>query len=338
MELVIDIPYTSDLKIETQQLNSTLRFRISNFLNINETIISKEFSLGFDTEWLIQINPYYNKEGVDYVSVYLHSVSSNGSIVRAKYFLSIIDNKNDKKITRNTSEHDYLDGKGFGFSLYIKREELINRKLELLPNNKLSLFFDIDLVNNNDKNTIGYDFKNFFNNQKFSDFKFIIDEKEIFVHKMILSNVSSVFSAMFEMDMKEMSENQCLIDDIEFHVFEELVRFIYTGKTTKVKLLAPKLLPAAEKYNILQLKSICEDIIYFDLTNDNALKTLVFADKYNAIKLSERVISFIVNNLQAIRNNTDSGWKIFIKENPELVDKLFKKICDKTDLVPMDIL
>jgi hypothetical protein len=61
--------------------------------------------------------------------------------------------------------------------------------------------------------------------------------------------------------------------------------------------MAHKLLAAAEKYEILELKHICEDLVFIDLTVDNAIQSFKIADKYNANKILDEIIEFIVINL-----------------------------------------
>ena len=68
------------------------------------------------------------------------------------------------------------------------------------------------------------------NEKELYDFVFIVEGKEFKVHKLVLSVRSKVFKAMFANDMIEKHDNQCIIEDIEFDVFKELLSLIYTGK------------------------------------------------------------------------------------------------------------
>jgi hypothetical protein len=89
--------------------------------------------------------------------------------------------------------------------------------------------------------------------------------------------------------------------------------------------MARKLLIASEKYNISELKSICEGVIYNDLNSENAIESLLLADKYNAIDLRDKIINFIANNLPTIRETTPD-LRLFIDKNPDLVVKIFGAI------------
>ena len=57
--------------------------------------------------------------------------------------------------------------------------------------------------------------------------------------------------------MEEKKNSRVEVKDVEPDVMAELLRFIYTGKTTKLDELVGDLLAAAEKYQVEQLKKVC---------------------------------------------------------------------------------
>jgi hypothetical protein len=230
----------------------------------------------------------------------------------------------------DTEIYEINVGEAFRVKEYIRRSEL-KANLSLLPNNKLELHFVLDLFdcNQNNENLIANDLQKLVNDKKYSDFVFIVDNKKIFAHKNILSVRSKVFEAMFANDMIESHVNKCVIQDVEFEVFEELLTFIYTGKSPKAYSIADKLIAAAEKYEILDLKEICEDIVFNCITNQNAIQRLITADKYNAMKSIDKIIDFIVENLPLILKDSTIEWKKFIVENPDLVLKIFEALGEK---------
>jgi speckle-type POZ protein len=208
-----------------------------------------------------------------------------------------MNGKNELFDTTYVEIHDYSnDEEGWGKDI-IRRDRLTH---DLLPNEELKLYFVIKLFeciqNTCIENKVINDLHKLVNNKKYSDFVFIIDNKQFFAHKNILSVRSKVFEAMFDNHMIESHLNQCIIDDIESHVFEELLTFIYIANAPKAQSMAHKLITAAQKYEILDLKDICEDFIFKDLTNENAIQSLITADKYNATKLLNKIIEFIAIN------------------------------------------
>ncbi len=70
-------------------------------------------------------------------------------------------------------------------------------------------------------------------------------------HKAILSSTSKVFAAMFVNETTEKLSNHVDIQDIHPDVFQEVLRFIYTGRVPLEKMTA-SLLAAADKYLLEQ--------------------------------------------------------------------------------------
>ena len=70
-------------------------------------------------------------------------------------------------------------------------------------------------------------------------------------HKAILSSTSKVFAVMFVHETTEKLSNHVDIQDIHPDVFQEVLRFIYTGRVPLEKMTA-SLLAAADKYLLEQ--------------------------------------------------------------------------------------
>ena len=79
------------------------------------------------------------------------------------------------------------------------------------------------------------DYESFLNHQKFCDVTIVISDKKLHAHKAILAAHSPVFMNMFVNDTIENRECILEITDIQFKVFQELLRFIYCGKTESME-------------------------------------------------------------------------------------------------------
>ena len=71
--------------------------------------------------------------------------------------------------------------------------------------------------------------------------------KHFQAHKLILSARSPAFAAMFNHDTKENREGKVDIPDVQEDVFEEFLRFIYTGTVEGLDQFAAELLIASDK-------------------------------------------------------------------------------------------
>jgi speckle-type POZ protein len=311
------------------KLNSIFTFTIENFIDLEESgIQSSEFSIG-DTKWFVKVFPRKIEDNIEYISVFLYLTESQRYVNEVQYKLSIINNKNLLIHTSDVGLQKYkVGGVGWGYNKYIRRDRLTQ---DLMPNRRLKLRFDINLFDCDlyPENRITYVLQKLVNEKKYSDSVFIVDNKQFFAHKSILSVRSKVFEAMFANDMIESHSNQYIIDDIESNVFEELLTFIYTGNSPKTQTMVEKLLAAAQKYEILEIKDFCANIIFKDIKNENAIQRLIIADKYNATKLLDKIIAFIAVNFQPILKISYKEWEKFIVENPKLVTKIFKTMAKK---------
>ena len=59
---------------------------------------------------------------------------------------------------------------------------------------------------------------------------------------------------MFKCEMNESKQNRVVIVDMEYKVLEEMLTYIYTGKSPNMGKMAEDLLAAAEKYDLAALK------------------------------------------------------------------------------------
>jgi hypothetical protein len=162
--------------------------------------------------------------------------------------LGIDDNAENMKLIIETS-HQKPEEIVFDASVWMLREEnilpptpmkMINntfiitfRYYEDILNEKLSI--DIkQLIRSSDSSVIPPAPSNtaaltklasMLDNPEFSDFKFIINDKEFPVHKCVLAAASEAFVKIFKVN-----KNFWKINDISEHIFSHLLRFIYTEK------------------------------------------------------------------------------------------------------------
>lgn len=142
-----------------------------------------------------------------------------------------------------------------------------------------------------------------YGNEEFSDFTFVVDDREFKVNKCILGIENEVFKKMFHSKFSETRENYTIIKDIEPEVFDCLLKFIYGFKLNYDEIFHPKtsmvlkVYHAADKYGINALKEVCLAQIYEKyvnyLTEDknvdvgNVYEVYCFADQYELKSLKK---------------------------------------------------
>lgn len=114
-----------------------------------------------------------------------------------------------------------------------------------------------------------------------SDFTFVVGEKEFKVHKVILSLASPVMHSMFTTNMSESRDGLCKVTNIEPHIFELLLRFVYCGTwPTDNEDLLMSICEAAHYYRVEELKVVCEDELLKSLSLENAYKIYAWTWTY----------------------------------------------------------
>ncbi|XP_031225071.1 speckle-type POZ protein-like isoform X5 [Mastomys coucha] len=286
---------------------------------MGEVLKSSTFSSGPNDKmkWCLRINPKgLDDESKDYLSLYLLLVSCPKSEVRAKFKFSLLNAKREEtKAMESQRAYRFVQGKDWGFKKFIRRDFLLDEANGLLPDDKLTLFCEVSVVQDSvnvsghtNTNTLkvpqcrlAEDLGNLWENTRFTDCCFFVRGKEFKAHKSVLAARSPVFNAMFEHEMEECT-----------------------------------------KYALERLKVMCEEALCSNLSVENVADTLVLADLHSAEQLKAQAIDFINrcsvlrqlgckdgknwNNNQATDIMETSGWKSMIQSHPHLVAEAFRAL------------
>uniref|UniRef100_A0A5F9CCX1 Speckle type BTB/POZ protein n=1 Tax=Oryctolagus cuniculus TaxID=9986 RepID=A0A5F9CCX1_RABIT len=290
--------------------------------------------------WCLRVNPKgLDEESKDYLSLYLLLVSCPKSEVRAKFKFSILNAKGEEtKAMESQRAYRFVQGKDWGFKKFIRRDFLLDEANGLLPDDKLTLFCEVsvvqDSVNISGQNTMNMvkvpecrladELGGLWENSRFTDCCLCVAGQEFQAHKAILAARSPVFSAMFEHEMEESKKNRVEINDVEPEVFKEMMCFIYTGKAPNLDKMADDLLAAADKYALERLKVMCEDALCSNLSVENAAEILILADLHSADQLKTQAVDFI--NYHASDVLETSGWKSMVVSHPHLVAEAYRSL------------
>lgn len=125
-----------------------------------------------------------------------------------------------------------------------------------------------------------------------SDFVVKVGEKEFQVHKSILAVQSSVFEAMFGSEMQENRLGQLTITDSSISAIGDFLHFLYTG-VVKDYINGTELFTLACKYDVPDLKEICENIILENLDGTNAMEVFNLGHLHCCGKLKQAAFTEI---------------------------------------------
>jgi len=296
------------------------------------------------TDWFMRINPNgEEKTCKGFVSLFLYKDGNCEVPINADIIFSIVD-KDGVKTRAKRCEYTFeknLPSDNRGFAKFVSHSELRHPQLNLLPNDTLTILCEISITGDNvvtsgtskpvKGNTgratepvsrLSVDISSIFESSKFSDCVVACEGREFRCHKNILASRSTVFDAMFTHDMEENRKSKVDIVDLDGDTVHDMIRYIYSGKVAELEGKATGLLSAAEKYDLRELKTMCETALCDTITQDNVLDLLVLADLHGASAVRGLALKFIVDNGKEIV--AQQGWREKLKAYPEIMADMFE--------------
>jgi len=339
----------------TENVKYTFVWRISKFSSRTEkhgeVLSSEKFTIkGPDdkvTQWRVELYPRGSKEEAnDYISLYLKKLT-RGEDVNASCVLSHLDaNKVKQKIyelgvlkfeksVRNSS---------WGWPKAIDRRDLSR----YAPDDILTLILDISIVGKTKKSIeftksderyqaldenyhqkqLGHDFETLFLSKDHSDVKIRCGGKVYDCHKNILASRSQVFKTMLESNMKEKMTGDIEIKNMDHEVFEDLLKYIYSGVAPNIDAHSQELFAAADLYQLEKLKELCELKLCSRFDVSNCIDLLILGDLHNAKKLKVAALEFVAKNMHKMKT---CEWKQSLLAYPALVLEVMENMLPKND-------
>ncbi|KAJ8669864.1 hypothetical protein QAD02_001123 [Eretmocerus hayati] len=182
----------------------------------------------------------------------------------------------------------------YGDNKLVEREVLLDQVLKL-SNDKLMIMcviYGLDTTESHHRLLKLDGYGTFLNNEKLSDVNIVVGNKIIHAHKFVLVNGSKVFAAMFDHNMTENEEGIVKIDDVEYDVMFEILRYMYTGKVERIVHKTKELFVAADKYDLSDLKKTCRKYLCMNLCPDNFFDYLKFSELHEVTELTETAETF----------------------------------------------
>lgn len=310
----------------------------------DQSFDSPTFSAGFNNElkWCLRLYPrgdVLDSSG-NHLSVYLVLISSGKSEVPTKINkLSILSAEGEESYSKVSEKVDkFVENKSWGYPKFIKLAILLNKENGLLPDDKLTILCEstaaLERINILELSCglqfevpeykLFEDLSSLFENQEFSDITLSVSGKDLRVHKAILAARSSVFAAMFKHKMLESEQSKVVITDMTYELLKEMLSYIYSGKSPNLEKMAKDLLAAGDKYDLSGLKVMCETVLCFSMTVENAADLLVLADMHCAKRLKTQAIHFI--NAQAMNVIKTPAWKNMTSNYPQVIVEVFEAL------------
>lgn len=289
--------------------------------------------------WRLVIYPNgFNDDAFEYVSVFLELEETSKLDVEIDVLCELqLESSNNGPYIANLCTI-FGDTRAYGLNYFIRKSTLFKHSNGLLHRSSNGCDFGDLILNGNLTITpiantsvkcthnLVNDLNSTFENPKYTDVIFNVDGREIKAHKFILASRNEVFAAMFEHNMTETLTNRIEINDIDYNIFRELLRFIYTGKIMSLKKYAFGLFAAANKYCINDLKTKSMEIICNNITPTTAIEILLLGDLYDCSRMKKAAIDSINQNALDLINTP--MWTDVINK-PALFNEIYKTIIEE---------
>eukprot|EP01033_Poteriospumella_lacustris_P002689 gene2689-1952_t len=155
---------------------------------------------------------------------------------------------------------------------------------------------------------------------------------EIPAHSFVLAVRSPVFLSMLEANMLEAASSRIVVDGYSEDTVREFLTFMYTDKCPSLSTDGDEyeegpeeptidrlqdLMELAHKNDVCRLFSLTETVLLERLARDNVEQLLLFAHRFDASRLREQSLQFIVDHRDTLPVPRD------ILSDPELACELY---------------
>eukprot|EP00095_Tigriopus_kingsejongensis_P000582 maker-scaffold372_size192401-snap-gene-0.50 protein:Tk00582 transcript:maker-scaffold372_size192401-snap-gene-0.50-mRNA-1 annotation:"rcc1 and btb domain-containing protein 1" len=159
-----------------------------------------------------------------------------------------------------------------------------------------------------------------FNDPNTSDVKFVVDNRDIHVHKALLKIRCEHFRSMFQNHWKEGKDAVIEIDQFPYPVYRAFLEYLYTDEVNLSTEDAVELLDLANAYCEVQLKRRCELLIQKGINIENVCMLYSTALRFNAEELESFCFRFSLNHMTAVVQ-TDSFEQMEERVLKEFISK-----------------
>ena len=286
-----------------------------------EEVISPEFSC-FGHQWRLVIYPGGNNNSQEgYVAVGLAN-QLNASI-KISYGYSVRDADGKEVVYHKSVTSEFgasgLPNNGWCTQDFAKRSTL----MELLVQGSLVIEVRMKLPTTDKSitqfiptNPIYKNVLQKFMDEESADVVFEVDgsgscqstEKSkstttLYAHRFILQDISTVLAELCKSDEGE-DITTVSITDVKPEVFKHVLSYVYGGKVSdeELKTHAKEIINACDKYGVVHLKLEAEAMYIktAEITMDNMIDSLLYADSKNLALLKETIMDYIVANKHSI--------------------------------------
>lgn len=144
------------------------------------------------------------------------------------------------------------------------------------------------------------DFGDLLHNDTLSDLTLQCKDGTLHAHKIILISRSSFFKRMFTYHLIESTSKEVRCE-FNVKIMEGILEYIYSSQFDKAN--AYDLYEAADYYNLIELKMMCEKTLVQEMNLSTMFSVIRLADNFNSSDFKRRALSWISWNAEIVKNS-----------------------------------
>ncbi|XP_037443745.1 BTB/POZ and MATH domain-containing protein 3-like [Triticum dicoccoides] len=292
-------------------------------------------------------------EDAGYISVFLSLDQDVAQPVKAHHhfsFIGEVGKQEPARVRGIKASSFHKKGYGFGLHRFMKREAL--EKSEHLKDDCFTIRCDFiiaeaaaaPLIEVPPPN-LSEHLNHLFVTKVGVDVTFEVGHETFAAHRCVLASRSAVFMAELFGPMKEgiAIDDAIQIQDMEPNVFKALLNFVYTdlmpemevegqaGEAVSKVTWLRHLLAAADRFDLQQLKSMCEERLSEHINLGSVTAILGLAAQHHCRGLKEACLEFLKVQSAAILEGVmaTSDWQHISATDPSVLNELIAKLASK---------
>ncbi|KAM0729210.1 Speckle-type POZ protein [Formica fusca] len=295
MNITEDTTHHGRTQLESSIFSYT--WSISNFWEIRE-FISELY--GDEIKNYFRLYVSFKEDKLEF-----YAMTNSKEKIRVSYSVFSLNTTETKLMSKHAT--NFFVDKYLELLYELSISDLKSNSEKYLSEGVFTICFKFCKFDNLINNSICYSYKpgisvtemqSFVSNEKSDSLvTFVINNEHLQVSKALLCSKSEVFKAMFNYDLTENINNKVEIIDIKYDILQQLLFFLQTGclseDVREDTEIACELMIAAEKYDIKDLKLICEQYLITNTTKENVVEHLKIAHLNNGTTLKKYALDFI---------------------------------------------
>ena len=154
-------------------------------------------------------------------------------------------------------------------------------------------------------NHVAEELKQIIQDQDFTDFKLVVNEKELPCHKLTLALHSPLIKTMLKSDMAEVAKQSYRLDHIPLETVQTILKYMFFEDFSIATGQLMDLLKASDYLQIKLLKEMCIGEVPALLKPDNVISWLQLGTKLNLANIKAKCSEIMVTNFTKVTNQQE---------------------------------